>query len=417
MQDKIQEHMFYILHVVCPRKLWAMTTSFRTNVQPDVLMWARKSVKLSEEEAARKLSVSVSTLVQWEAGESTPTIIQLRKMSNAYKRPLAVLYLRKAPTDFDPIKNFRWLVQEVDFDLDYNLTVSLERISRQQDILLDLLGEDTEVIRSAFPPLNSTDDPEGTGERIASWLGLDIREQQRWARSGSLTREITRLIENKGILVTQVQRVALNQMRGCALVDHPVPAIVVNGADAPTAKAFTLIHELVHILLHTSGIKDVLPLTGQWGDYDAKEKFCNLVAATTLLPREEFRRLVRLARRNSHMPITGEELRVIASGFGVSKQTAMIRMIGLGLENWEAYKTFDWRYAENDVSATETETEEKTSLPLYYPLKVRDLGRLFIEEVRSAYDRHDIGSADLVEYLDTKWENIPKLMKQAGLPS
>lgn len=92
-------------------------------------------------------------------------------------------------------------------------------------------------------------------------------------------------------------------------------------------------------------------------------------------------------------------------------------MIGLGLESWETYRAFDWQNAERESTTTESAGEEQTNLPIYYPLKVRDLGRLFIQEVRSAYDRHDIGSSELVDYLDVKWENIPKLMKQAGLPS
>lgn len=392
-------------------------TSFKTNVESEVLVWARTSVKLSQEDAARKLGVSISTLEKWEAGEASPTFIQLRKMAEVYKRPLAVLYLRRPPTDFDPIKSFRRLVRAVDFELDYALTTNLERVSRQQDILLDLLGEDAREIRASFPGVSVGDDAESTGARFAAWIGLDIHDQRRWARTGALARELTMLIERKGILITQVQRIDPGVMRGCALTDHPIPAIIVNGADAPSAKSFTLIHELVHILLRTSDSADIVPLTGTWGDYDATEKFCNLVAATTLLPREYFRQSVTRVRRHGSAPVAEEELRTIASEFGVSSQAALIRMIGLGLESWETYRMFDWRHAEHESTATEPEGEERTDLPLYYPLKVRDLGRLFIEEVRSAYDRHDIGSSELVDYLDVKWENIPKLMKQAGLPS
>lgn len=390
--------------------------SFRTNVEAEVLVWARKSVKLSEDQAARKIGVSPSTLEKWEAGNATPTINQLRKMSEVYKRPLAVLYLRRPPTDFDPIKSFRRLVREIDFELDYALTVNLERVSRQQDILLELLGDDAGSVRSSFPDVRVTSNAEETGARIASWLGLGIRDQQRWARTGSLVREITRLIENTGIMVTQIQHVDLGLMRGCALTDHSIPAIVVNGSDASSAKVFTLIHELVHILLRASGSSDVLPVTGRWGDFDATEKFCNLVAAATLLPRQAFREAVSAVRQNRTAPITTDELFAISSEFGVSRQVSLIRMIGLGLESWDTYRWFDWQLPEKE-EASEPLAESRTNLPLYYPLKVRDLGRLFIEEVRSAYDRHDIGSYEMSEYLNVKWENIPKLMKQAGLPS
>lgn len=389
-------------------------TSFRTNVKSEVLVWARESVKLTLADASRKLGVSDSTLEKWEAGESSSTIIQLRKMAEVYKRPLAVLYLRRPPTNYDPIKSFRRLVREVDFDLNYSLTVSLERVSRQQEIMLDLLGDDAQEIRDSFPTVNMADDPEATGTKIATWLGLGLRDQQQWARSGALARQLTRLIEPKGILVTQIQGIDLGLMRGCALTDHAIPAIVVNGADSPTAKVFTLVHELVHVLLRASSSAEVVPLTGKWGDYDATERFCNLVTATTLLPREGFSRAVARIRSN---PVTEDELREVSLAFGVSRQAALIRMIGLGAETWETYRSFDWTHTERESVTAQPEGAERTNLPLYYPLKVRDLGRLFIEEVRSAYDRHEIGSSELVDYLGVKWENIPKLMKQAGLPT
>ena len=392
-------------------------TSFRANIESEVLVWARNRVKLSQDDAARKLAVSTGTLEKWETGEAAPTIIQIRKMATVYKQPLAVLYLRRPPTDFDPIKSFRRMVREVDFDLDYALTINLERVSRQQEILLDLLGDDTTEIRSSFPNVSMTDDADDTGAMIAAWIGLDIRDQQHWTRNRALARELSKLIERKGILITQVQGVDLSLMRGCALTDHPIPAIIVNGADSYTAKSFTLVHELVHILLRTTSAADVVPLTGRWGDHDTTEKFCNLVAAATLLPREGFRQSVAQVRRQRNTPVTEEELRAIASEFGASNQAALIRMIGLGLESWETYRQFDWRFTEREPTEAEAAGDERTNLPIYYPLKVRDLGRMFIAEVRSAYDRHDIGSSELVEYLDVKWENIPKLMKQAGLPT
>ncbi len=393
-------------------------TSFKTNVTTEVLVWARERVKLPPEEAARKIGVSDATLERWETGEGSPTIIQLRKMAQVYKQPLAMLYLRRPPTDFDPIKSFRRLVQTADIELEYTLIIALERVSRQQEILLDILEDEVAHKRAAFPKVRLTEDAEATGTAIAEWLGLDLDQQRRWARRDALVLNLTRLIEQKGILVTQAKDIPLNLMRGCALTDHPIPAIVLNGADRPNPKTFTIIHELVHILLRASGTPDVVPVTSSQRAYDVTERYCNLVAATTLLPQAAFRSAVERASDASWRPdISDSELHAVASEFGISKQAVFIRMIGLGLESWENYQAFGWEMSERPTAVPETRAADQGNKPLYYPLKVRDLGRMFIEEVRAAYDRHEIGSYELADYLDVKWENIPKLMKRAGLPS
>ena len=84
-----------------------MSPSERIAVVPDVIIWARESAGLAPDQAAKKLTVSVSTLDGWETGETPPTIKQLRKAAKTYRRPLAVLLLPSPPTDFLPLQDFR----------------------------------------------------------------------------------------------------------------------------------------------------------------------------------------------------------------------------------------------------------------------------------------------------------------------
>ena len=76
-------------------------------VEPSVLRWARESVNYTTLAASRKLAVAEDKLQHWEAGEGAPTIAQLRKMAEVYKRPLGVFYLPQPPTDFDAMRDFR----------------------------------------------------------------------------------------------------------------------------------------------------------------------------------------------------------------------------------------------------------------------------------------------------------------------
>ncbi len=68
--------------------------------------------------------------------------------------------------------------------------------------------------------------------------------------------------------------------RGFALADDVAPFIVLNDQDARSAWSFTLIHELAHLWLGTTGVSGVFA--------DAQiEKFCNDVAGSFLLPANE----------------------------------------------------------------------------------------------------------------------------------
>ena len=82
--------------------------------------------------------------------------------------------------------------------------------------------------------------------------------------------------------------VDLKEMRGFAIAMPDLPVIVVNGRDeSQGGKAFTLIHELCHVLLGESAISN------ETGDYPTLEpadrrieRFCDAVAAATLMPRD-----------------------------------------------------------------------------------------------------------------------------------
>ena len=65
--------------------------------------------------------------------------------------------------------------------------------------------------------------------------------------------------------------------RGFAVADDVAPFVVVNDNDSEPAWSFTLLHELVHLLLGQTGISGARPGTGV-------EQFCNHVAAEWMLP-------------------------------------------------------------------------------------------------------------------------------------
>lgn len=69
-------------------------------IKPDLLVWARQSAGFSLDAAAVKLRIPEERLRSWEAGETRPTIAQLRMAANVYKRPLAISICRSRHSTF-----------------------------------------------------------------------------------------------------------------------------------------------------------------------------------------------------------------------------------------------------------------------------------------------------------------------------
>ena len=67
----------------------------RAHVNPELLKWARETMRVSIEDAEKKIGLPEGRIAQWEdaSSEVEPTIIQLRKACNVYKRPMAAFYL------------------------------------------------------------------------------------------------------------------------------------------------------------------------------------------------------------------------------------------------------------------------------------------------------------------------------------
>ncbi len=71
-----------------------MNQSIPANVKPEILEWARTSALVPIEDAVLRLKMPVD---QWEKGDGKPSIAELRKLADLYKRPLAVFFLSEVP--------------------------------------------------------------------------------------------------------------------------------------------------------------------------------------------------------------------------------------------------------------------------------------------------------------------------------
>jgi Zn-dependent peptidase ImmA (M78 family)/DNA-binding XRE family transcriptional regulator len=381
----------------------------RIGVAPPVLAWARSTARLPLDEAARRIGVTPGRLAEWESGKTAPTINQLRKMSDVYDRPLAALFMLEPPIAEPDRRPPDYRRPQTQAQVEpRSLQKAVLRAMRQQDALREIATElGTDVTQLVFPlAIDLKDDTEASGTRLREVLRLQSIPATTLSRPELFLRELITTAEDRHVTVIQVQNLDVKTMRGFSLGEGTCPIVGLNGADWPRGKIFTLLHELAHVAYRTSGVCDLedTPSTDV-------EKNCNAVAAAALMPRNDFTQIA----RNRPKLINSSYARAVASTFGISGESAVLRMVNLGLATWDDY----WRLKpEFDDAYRQFKAEEKERAnpdsPLYYQLKARDLGRGFVRTVLRAYAEDVLSSRDLVALLEVKYDQVPKLASKVG---
>jgi Zn-dependent peptidase ImmA (M78 family)/DNA-binding XRE family transcriptional regulator len=389
--------------------------SFKVDVSPDVLVWARRSSGLSTEEAAEKIKVSETELRMWEVGAEDPTLENLRELARIYKYALAVMLLPEPPTGLQVLRDFRLMPENQGRDWSPALRRQIRRLQYQQQVARDLAAATEELPLSIDLDVDLNENPESAAQKIRAWIlktapiypsGNDHPSLQEW----------TGVVEDKGILVTQVEGVALEEMRGCSISTRPYPVIALNGKDSQTGKLFTLFHELTHILLNEEALCDLADnRASSPNQVEQVERFCDQVGAAVLMPAKDLLTDPVVNHTSKHVEWPNEELLRLAAQFRVSAEALLLRLVSLDKASSEFY----WSKRPYFVASyREMHERERARLkeshggPSPYRMKIRNLGRRYITDILDAYDRDLIDPSDVSDYLDIKINNLPKLVGQ-----
>jgi Zn-dependent peptidase ImmA (M78 family) len=366
-------------------------------------VWAREKAGLRVEESAAKLKIPADRLRQWESGDKRPSIAQLRKVGALYKRPLAVFFLAEPPRDFDPQREFRRLPgvtpQNESPELRQALRLALFRREAARD-LYERLGESIPAIRDAAHP---NEDADMVGERIRKLLGITWRAQLDWPSAYAALNAWRDAVEQLGVLVLQTGDVALNEMRGTSIAHGPLPVILLNNADAPHGRIFTLVHELAHILLENDGHRTSAIEGRRLPEDQRLERVGNAFAAAALMPRTEF--LTEAARYPAAMDGDDAALRYFANRIKVSPEAILRRLISLHRVPASIYREKRRAWQERPWYSPPT-SEGGPSIEVRI---ISSAGRPFVGLVLEAFHRNVVSSADVSDYLGVQLKHVHKL--------
>jgi Zn-dependent peptidase ImmA (M78 family)/transcriptional regulator with XRE-family HTH domain len=388
-------------------------------VEPAVLVWARRSVSMTTEQAAKRLGQSLERVIAWEAGEASPTMAQLRKMSDVYKRPLAVFFLAGPPRDFDALHDFRRLAAENSEAWTPALHFEYRRANDQRASAVEVAQRINESIPTSWQPKTpiGRDDPEQLGHVLRTSLGVTLKEQSTWTEKYRALGGWIRALEDNGVLVIQTEKIDLQEMRGFSIYADEYPVIAVNGTDFVRGKVFSLLHEYAHLALRQSSLCDQISDSQPRTSDRRLEAYCNQAAASALMPAEALlsEPLVDRAPKG-YERWDSEVLGTLSRTYGVSEEAVLRRLLTLGKTTRRYYQQrreeFLALYERERVQQKESQ-KDKPGGPTYYRVRARNLGKGYVRLVSHAYARDAIDTLEAASYLGVKVQHITKLADEA----
>jgi Zn-dependent peptidase ImmA (M78 family) len=318
------------------------------------MSWSRLRAGLTEFELAKSLPVKAEKILEWEAGESQPTFRQAQQWAALAHVPFGFLFLKAPPQDALALPDLRTVGGVAPAKPSIDLLDTVRDVMRKQAWFLDYLKEQQQAPLPFVGKFSVSSSVAEVVADIRKTLNVDALPVQKG--SDEYMRQLIAAADSAGILVMRSGMVGSNthrkldvgEFRGFALSDALAPVIFINIADAPTARVFTLIHELAHLWIGSSGVSSVAPSSSR-----KDEVFCNAVAGDFLVPEGQFRRVWRAVEDWVGL------LPQLAATFHVSRLVIARRACDLGLISNAAYS----EYYRNEL---ETFREKKGSGGSFY---------------------------------------------------
>ena len=251
------------------------------------------------------------------------------------------------------------------------------------------------------------DDHDELAERIRVYLSVTTSEQQAW-RANAFDKWRAK-IEALDILVFMVPKLALSEMRGAAIAENRLPVILINGKDRTNGRTFTLLHEFCHLALRASGVSGFGTDEGTT-QADKVERFCNAVAAATLVPYKWLMAERIVLNHGGAAAWDDDDLAALALRFGVSREVVLRRLLTVGLTTQDFYQSrrpiFQKEYDDLDAAS------KSAPIPRHRVV-LSQLGRYYTKLVLKNYHERHITLRDVCNYLNMQVKSVPA-MEQAA---
>lgn len=287
-------------------------------------------------------------------------------------------------------RELRWLLRDIEDRRDSMLTLYEEIGKKPLDfpIKVDVKSSNEKIAKA-----------------IRELLNLNMATQKKFRQPEKALSHCVEALEKNDVLVFQAAKIETSEMRGLSVAYEQMPIIVLNRKDEPSARLFTLCHELVHIVTRTSGIcTDVSENSTSNNELELR---CNQIAGMVLVPKSS---IVKHPVIKDIQAYGFDDARVgkIARDFAVSKQVILHCLWELNIISQPFYYETLNRYSD-EYKAYKAQKSKKGFLPPVTDTGTQ-VGKLYAKTVLNAYYAEKITARDTSSYLlNLKAKNFGKL--------
>ncbi|OIT11697.1 hypothetical protein BL241_11530 [Ralstonia solanacearum] len=374
-------------------------------INPDMLAWARTQSRMDVATAAAKVHQTAERLTEWEAGTRAPTLNQLRELANVYKRSVGVFFLKERPRVPRRPVDYRQFEVKARETMTPALANGMREAEAKRDAALDIYTQMEEAPPEWDLQIRRDASADHAAEVILARLGVTMQTRAGWQNHYEALSGWRAAVESLGVLVVQLRNVPMEEMRGCSIAHFPLPVIILNSADSPLGRVFTLLHELTHLARAESGLCDLTEDAPRAEADEQVEAFCNRVAGLVLVPPADLLRLPEVQRANDNTQWRPESLQAMRRMFWTSQEVILRRLLDNGKTSREFYRAMREQF-QRDYAAQ----RDQAGGPVpYYRVVLLNNGRLLTRLALNAYGAQAITGAELSRILNAKLDHLPKI--------
>lgn len=368
-------------------------------INPNIIKWAREHSGYTPQEVAKFLNRDVTTISDWESGAAAPTYVQLEKLADKYKRPVAMFFFPEAPQEPDFVEQLALRSSEIE-QLAPGIRILLRQARARQLSLMELnMGAnpvEMKIFRDLHPHLD--DSPTELAQQTRAYLDISVETQADWNSTREALENWRESIEETGIFVFK-EAFRDDSVDGFCLVHEQFPVIYLNNSRSSVRQIFSLFHELAHLLLGENGItRGINPVD------ERIEFFCNQFAAEFLVPFDD------LETRFNDSLYDDAAIEELAGYYKVSRPVILLRLVNQGILTQNRYRQKTAQWTEEYESRLEGRVGgEPSGGGNYYNTHAVYLGYRFIELAFSRYHQGQCSIEELANHLNVKAKNLPGL--------
>jgi len=296
----------------------------KININPNRLQWCCDMLGINLESLSQEVGIAYHTIEKVMDNETALSIKQLNKVAAYFNRSL-LFFLE--PTNPQEEKVYSVQFRTINNQKPIHspkIRALIERVERQRKVYLSLREELGEEIPSDWYPyqLDISGNVKTITSNVRQWLGLGDQYDFDMLRESVEAKGVMVFVSNGYNGEWQIDK--HNPIRGFSLFYESLPIIVIKKQRSKGAQAFTLMHELAHLLLHKESMIDE---ESDFHSYQGKEKEANEFAGYLLVPKQFLCQIDVDALRRLRVEEYDNFLKPFKNRWCVSGEVILIRLL------------------------------------------------------------------------------------------